>query len=78
MGKQLKMQEDEFSGKFLLRVPPKLHMELSKNAEKENMSLNQYIRSSLEKNINLESINEKIVSLERKESENNKKNYSTV
>jgi len=72
------MQEDEFSGKFLLRVPPKLHMELSKNAEKENMSLNQYIRSSLEKNINLESINEKIVSLERKESENNKKNYSTV
>ena len=64
--------EDEFSGKFLLRVPPRLHMELSKNAEKENMSLNQYIRNTLERNINFENVLKRINSLERNVSENRK------
>lgn len=44
--------EDEFSGKFLLRIPPHLHMRLSKNAEGEGRSLNQYIRSILEAKVN--------------------------
>lgn len=44
--------EDEFSGKFLLRIPPKLHMKLSKQAAKEGVSLNQFIRLILEGNIN--------------------------
>lgn len=66
------VSEDEFSGKFLLRIPPKLHMELSKNAEKENMSLNQYIRNTLERNLDLESMLKRIESLERKVSENRK------
>jgi antitoxin HicB len=44
--------EDEFSGKFLLRIQPKLHMKLSKRAEREGMSLNQLIRLILEENIN--------------------------
>ncbi|MFW6131609.1 MAG: toxin-antitoxin system HicB family antitoxin [Candidatus Aminicenantaceae bacterium] len=77
------VSEDEFSGKFLLRIPPKLHMELSKNAEKENMSLNQYIRNSLERDINLETMLKRIESLERKVSEerkiyikNKSKNYN--
>jgi len=66
------VSEDEFSGKFLLRIPTKLHMKLSKNAEKENMSLNQYIRNTLERNINLETMLKRIESLERKVSENRK------
>lgn len=66
------VSEDKFSGKFLLRIPPKLHMELSKNAEKENMSLNQYIRNTLERNINLETMLKRIDSLERNVSENQK------
>jgi antitoxin HicB len=44
---------DDFSGKFLLRISPKLHMRLSKNAEKEGKSLNQYIRYLLESNVNI-------------------------
>jgi antitoxin HicB len=40
--------EEEFSGKFLLRIPPKLHMRLSKLAEKAGVSLNQFIRAALE------------------------------
>jgi antitoxin HicB len=46
--------EDEFSGKFLLRIPPSLHMMLSKLAEKEGKSLNQCIRSILEAKISQE------------------------
>lgn len=46
------MLEDEFSGKFLLRIPPHLHMRLSKLAEREGKSLNQYIRSILEAKLN--------------------------
>lgn len=44
--------EDEFSGKFLLRIPPHLHMRLSKRAEREGKSLNQYIRSILDAKVN--------------------------
>ncbi len=44
--------EEEFSGKFLLRIPPKLHMRLSKLAEKTGVSLNQFIRSTLENVVN--------------------------
>jgi antitoxin HicB len=45
-------KEDEFSGKFLLRISPKLHMILSKNSEREGKSLNQHIRSILEAKVN--------------------------
>lgn len=48
--------EDEFSGKFLLRISPKLHMILVKKAEREGKSLNQYIRSILENRINQHNI----------------------
>jgi len=41
-------QEEEFSGKFVLRIPPKLHMKLSKLAKENGQSLNQYIASKLE------------------------------
>jgi predicted RNase H-like HicB family nuclease len=40
--------QDDFSGRLLLRIPPKLHMKLAKNAKREDLSLNQYIKSLLE------------------------------
>lgn len=41
-------KEEEFSGKFLLRISPRLHMKLSRSARQKNLSLNQHIRAVLE------------------------------
>lgn len=35
--------EEDFSGKFVLRLPKTLHRKLARNASKENVSLNQYV-----------------------------------
>jgi predicted RNase H-like HicB family nuclease len=32
-----------FSGKFLMRVPRRLHADLARNAKREGVSLNQYV-----------------------------------
>jgi antitoxin HicB len=56
--------EDGFSGKFLLRIPPKFHMKLSKRAEREGVSLNQLIRLILEENINSNQIMKKLQLIE--------------
>ena len=40
--------EEDFSGKFLLRIPSRLHMKITKNAKANNVSLNQYVKSLLE------------------------------
>ncbi|MCG2774755.1 MAG: PAS domain S-box protein [Desulfobacterales bacterium] len=48
------VQEEEYSGKFLLRTPAKLHMILSKQAQAEGISLNQYVKSTLEKAVVLQ------------------------
>jgi len=44
--------EKPYSGKFNLRIPPKLHAALVAHAELENTSLNIYIRETLQKAIN--------------------------
>ena len=41
--------ENKFSGKFLLRIPAKLHKQLTIKASRDGLSLNQFIRSALEK-----------------------------
>lgn len=55
--------EDLFSGKILLRIPVKLHMQLAKSAKKENISLNQHIRNSLEKQTDLQMIEREVQSM---------------
>jgi predicted RNase H-like HicB family nuclease len=35
--------DEEYSGKFVLRLPKSFHRELAEQARKENISLNQYI-----------------------------------
>lgn len=37
------MQADRYSGKFPLRLPKSLHCKLAENAEKDGVSLNQYM-----------------------------------
>jgi antitoxin HicB len=39
--------EEEYSGKFVVRVPRSLHRELVATAEREGVSLNQYINVAL-------------------------------
>ncbi|BBO70983.1 hypothetical protein DSCA_49130 [Desulfosarcina alkanivorans] len=48
------VNEDDFSGKFLLRIPTRLHMNLSRKAKIKNISLNQYVKSVLEEEDNRE------------------------
>lgn len=38
---------DDYSGKFVVRVPRSLHRELVENAEQEGVSLNQYVNVAL-------------------------------
>jgi antitoxin HicB len=39
--------DDDYSGKFVVRVPRSLHRDLVKTAEQEGVSLNQYINVAL-------------------------------
>jgi antitoxin HicB len=39
--------EHEYSGKFIVRIPKRLHRQLDRLAEKEGVSLNQYVVSAL-------------------------------
>lgn len=43
-------EQEDYSGKFTLRLPKSLHRELALAAEKDNISLNQYILSLLSLN----------------------------
>ena len=43
-------EENEFSGKFLVRCPRTIHKRLVENARREGVSLNQYVVSILAQN----------------------------
>lgn len=43
--------EEEYSGKFVVRIPKSLHKTLSEMAAMERVSLNQYIIYQLSKNV---------------------------
>ena len=43
----LPRNENEYSGKFIIRVPKSLHHKLDQIAEREGVSLNQYVVSAL-------------------------------
>ena len=48
-GKEIPLprNENEYSGKFIIRVPKSLHYKLNQIAEREGVSLNQYLVSAL-------------------------------
>lgn len=41
------LSSEQYSGKFLMRVPKTLHRELARRAELEGVSLNQFVLSAL-------------------------------
>ena len=43
--------EEEYSGKFVVRVPKSLHQELVERAAREGVSLNQYINVALARSV---------------------------
>lgn len=45
------LEEEEFSGKILVRIPKSLHRELRENAKRNNVSLNHFISFVLAKGI---------------------------
>ncbi len=45
--------ENQFSGKLLLRIPPKLHAKLAKGAKRNRVSLNRYMQTKLEDENNI-------------------------
>jgi len=42
----------EFSGKFNLRIPPRLHSEISAKATASDKSINQWVSEVLERSVN--------------------------
>lgn len=44
-------KEEDFSGKFVLRISPVQHMRLNEEAKKAEISLNNYIKAILEEHI---------------------------
>jgi len=58
--------EDDFSGKILLRIPSRLHMELSWQAKKNGLSLNQSIRKKIESVLSMEVLQKEISELKAK------------
>lgn len=44
---EVRFEDDTYSGKLLLRMPKSLHRRLAEEADRENVSLNQYIVSLL-------------------------------
>jgi antitoxin HicB len=49
-------QEEKFSGKFVVRVPKTLHRKLDEAADREGVSLNQWINTALAEAIGKENI----------------------
>jgi antitoxin HicB len=56
-------QETEYSGKYLLRMPKKLHKELTETSEEEGISLNLLLVNLLSSRLPIHRIEKKIVDL---------------
>ena len=56
-----KKPDKEFKGSFNVRISQELHKKVALEAEKENMTLNQYVKFSLEKSFEKPTIKEKVI-----------------
>ena len=57
----LPRSDEEYSGKFMVRIPKYLHRRLAEKARREGVSLNQYIESILSAGVSTQNITEEIV-----------------
>jgi len=55
---------EEYSGKFNLRIPRRLHRELAEEAEREGISLNQYVTALLGRRDALARVEQRLARLE--------------
>ena len=47
------MTDEEFSGRFTLRVDPQLHRKLKREADRQGKSMNEFIVDTMEKRMSL-------------------------
>jgi antitoxin HicB len=52
--------DEEYSGKFMVRIPKYLHRRLSEKAKLESVSLNQYVESILSAGVSTQNLTEEI------------------
>lgn len=50
------VQNDDYSGRFVVRMPKSLHRTLAEAAERENVSLNQYVVYQLARSVGASTI----------------------
>jgi antitoxin HicB len=53
-------KDDQFSGKLLLRIPPKLHAKMAREAKKRGISLNRHLQVLLEEGTTLKTLRDSI------------------
>jgi predicted RNase H-like HicB family nuclease len=53
--------DEEYSGKFMVRIPKYLHRRLSEKARREGVSLNQYIESILSAGVSTQNVIEGLI-----------------
>lgn len=53
--------DEEYSGKFMVRIPRYLHRRLAEKARREGVSLNQYVESILSAGVSIQNITEEII-----------------
>jgi predicted HicB family RNase H-like nuclease len=54
----LPIEPQKYSGKFVLRMPPSLHESLVQIADKEGVSLNQYMVAALSRSVGIHEVRE--------------------
>lgn len=59
---------EQYSGKFMVRIPKYLHRRLAERAKREGVSLNQYVESILAQGASAQDVSEKIIALLEKKS----------
>jgi len=55
--------EQQYSGKFLVRIPKGLHRQLAEQAKREGVSLNQYVEAMLAEKATLKSVSDQMVDM---------------
>jgi antitoxin HicB len=55
--------EQQYSGKFLVRIPKGLHRQLAEQAKREGVSLNQYVEAMLAEKATLKNVSDQMVEM---------------
>ncbi len=70
------LNEKEYSGKFVVRIPKNLHKELAETAEENGISLNQYVASILSRYCGILETKDRIIQIQNEIIAGEQKEYS--